>query len=565
MASSKKFIGVISITLTLLFPCIAFTQTVPAGSLLDEQLQLNSLLADSLSPALINRPVSLDIYRTVIENNQNLSGWWSRDLSPKPLFSKQGVRIGLLPIELQQTYNSRIPYGENNGAAWYGRGSNIEFKGGLYFSSNYLSLNLNPQIIYQENIDFRTPRFIPRDGEGEIRYVAEGIGAALDAPFRFGPDPFTTFDLGNSSVRVHNNNLETGLSTEPLWWGPAVRYPLVFSNNAPGIPHFFLASQGPLTIPYVGDVQFKWIMGYPQDSEYFDGSSNNITRFTNAINFSYSPVFFKNLTVGLSRVYHMIETGGFSLDNVTLIFKPGAKQDFTAQNQGGNIAEDRNQLVSLYAHLRLPEARAEIYAEFLREDRSYDARDFVNQPHHNSAYMVGFQKISDLPWIDFLKTNFEFSNLTTTQLNQVRFQTYIYTHSKIRQGHTNRGQILGSAIGPGSNSQFLSFDAYKGNYKFGVFAQRWVDNDNFHFERGSKSLTPSAEFGDYFRHRVNLNLGVNFFYGPGPVYLNGRLNWIKAYNYGRFDYGEFDGVTIRNYEHKDLTNIQFQIGLTYIF
>ena len=494
-----------------------------------------------------------------------MPGWWNRDLSPKPLFSEKGVRIGLLPIQIQQTYNSRIPYGENNGAAWYGRGSNVDLNGGLYISSNYLTLNVNPQIVYQENSDFQRPRFIPRDSNGEIRYVAEGIGAALDAPFRFGPDPFTTFDLGNSSIRFHNNNLETGLSSEPLWWGPAVRYPLVFSNNAPGIPHFFLASRAPLTIPYFGDIQFRWILGYPQDSEYFDGSRSDFTRFTNAINLAYSPVFFKNLTIGMSRVYHMLEAGGFSLDNVTLIFKPGTKQDAVNPNLGGDITQDRNQLVSLYAHLRLPEARAEIYTEFYREDRSYDIRDFVNQPHHNSAYTVGFQKISNLPWIDFLKTNFEFSNLTSTQLNQVRPQAYLYTHSKITQGHTNRGQILGAAIGPGSNSQFLSFDAYKNNFKFGVFAQRWVDNDNFHLAQGSKTITPSQEFGDYFRHRVNMNFGFNFFYGPGPIYLNGRLIWTKAYNYGRFDYGEFDGISIRNYEHRDLVNIQFQVSITYTF
>lgn len=565
MTSSKKFFGVICITLILIFPCISYAQTVPVGSLLDEQLQLNSLLTDSITPALINRPVSLNRYRALIESNQNNNSWWSRDLSPKPYLLKQGVEIGLLPFELQQTYNSRIPYGENNGAAWYGRGSNLEFKGGLYFSSNYLTLNVNPQIVYQENQDFLTPRFIPTDSQGNIRYVAEGIGAALDAPFRFGPDSFTTVDPGNSSIRVHINNFETGLSTEPLWWGPSVRYPLVFSNNAPGIPHFFLASQAPIAIPYFGNVQFKWIMGYPQDSEYYDGPQNDITRFTNAINLAYSLPFFKNLTVGLARVYHIIEIGGFSLNNATLVFRPGAKQDFVDSDQGGNIAQDKNQLVSFYGHIKLPGANAEIYAEFVREDRSYNLRDFKNQPHHNSAYTFGFQKISQLPWIDFLKTNVEITNLTTSQLNQVRPQNYIYTHSKIRQGHTNQGQILGAAIGPGSNSQFLSFDAYKGNYKFGIFAQRWVDNDNFHFDRGSRSISPSEEFGDYFRHRVNLNLGLDFLYGPGPFYLNGKLMWTKAYNYGRFDYGEFSGVTIRNYEHKDLVNIQFQIGLTYIF
>lgn len=564
MTTSKKFIGVICIIFTILLPCKSYTQSISVGSLLDEQLQLNVLLADSLTPSIINRPIPLETYRSLIRQN-NDDGWWSRDLTANPLFSEYGVSIGLLPTQIQQTYNSAIPNGDNNGAAWYGRGSNVEFKSGLYFRSKYLAVNVNPHIIYQENVDFLRPRFIPGDSDGNVRYIAEGIGAVLDTPFRFGPDPYTTIDPGNSSIRLRYKKLETGLSTEPLWWGPAVRYPLVFSNNAAGFPHFFLASREPFHIPYFGDVQFKWMMGYPQESKYYDGVGEGETRFTTAVNIAYSPVFFKNLTIGVTRLYHLYETGGFNFSNITLLFQPGTKQDFVSAGQGINTSTDQNQIISLYAHLQLPEANAEIYGEFLRDDRSYDSRDFVNQPHHNSGYTFGFQKISYLPWIDFIKTNLEFTNLTTSQLNQVRPQTYIYTHSKIRQGHTNQGQILGAAIGPGSNSQYLSIDAYKDDFKLGVFAQRWVDNNNFHFERGSRSVSPSHDFGDYFRHRVNLNFGVNFLYGPGPVYLNSRLTWTKAFNYGRFDYGEFDGVTIRDYDHFDIINYQFQVGLTYIF
>src|SRR5690625_350462 len=126
-----------------------------------------------------------------------------------------------------------------------------------------------------------------------------------------------------------------------------------------------------------------------------------------------------------------------------------------------------------------------------------------------------------------------------------------YTHSRIRQGHTNRGQILGAAIGPGSNSQFLALDAYKDEYKFGLFAHRLVDNDNFHFEKGSSSLSPSRDFGDYFRHRVDLTLGINFIYSPGPFLLIATIVWTKAYIFVRFYYCMFVGDTIQNYDRLD--------------
>lgn len=563
MSSLKKCIGVFFTILILLFPYQAIAQTIPVGSLLDEQATLRILLSDSVTVGSVSRPLSANAYHSLLKNTDQ-SKWWNRSLLSRKVGLENVFEAGMLPTFIQNTVNSKFPYGENNGAAWYGRGSNTEFMGGFYLTSKFLTVNLYPHIIYQENLDFRYPRFIFRDENGNIRYVAEGIQAQLDAPFRFGPDPFTTIDPGNSSIRLHYKKIETGLSTEPLWWGPAVRYPLVFSNNAAGYPHFFLSSREPFHIPYFGDVQFNWISGYPQESKYYDGAGEGETRFTTAVNLAYSPIFFKNLTIGLTRVYHLYETDGFDFNNLTLLFQPGAKQDFVEPGQGISTVTDKNQLISLYVHLQLPEANAEIYGEFLRDDRSYDLRDFINQPLHNSGYTFGFQKISDLPGIDFIKTNLEFTNLTTSQLNQVRPQTYIYTHSKVSQGHTNQGQILGAAIGPGSNSQYLSFDAYKNDFKFGVFAQRWVDNDNLHFQKGSSSLSPSDEFGDYFRHRVNLNFGLNLLYGPGPFYLNGKFMWTKAFNYGRFDYGEFEGVNLRNYERKDLINVHFQIGITYI-
>lgn len=562
MQRFKKCIGVFLTVLILFFPFQAISQSIPVGSVLDEQAALQILLSDTLTVGAFNRPFSAISYRSLLSNTDQ-GKWWNRNLLNREVSLSNAVNMGMLPIFIQNTVNSKFPYGENNQAAWYGRGSNTEFMGGFYLTSEYLTINVYPHIIYQENLDYKHPRFIFHDDDGNIRYVAEGIQAVLDAPFRFGPDPFTTIDPGNSSIRLHYKKLETGISTEPLWWGPAVRYPLVFSNNAPGIPHFFLSSRKPVEIPYFGDIQFRWILGYPQESQYFDGGNQGVTRFLNGINIGYRPSLYKNLTIGVSRVYHMNENDGFDFRNVTVMFDPTQISN-SSNDPEQTIEQDRNQMISIYAHLTLTEANAEIYAELFREDFSYNFRDFINLPHHNSAWLFGFQKISYLPWVDFLKTNVEFTNLTQSAIEQVRPQ-FIYIHSEIRQGHTNKGQILGAAIGPGSNSQYVSIDAYKDDYKVGLFAQRWVDNNNFHFQRGSADLAPSDEFGDYFRHRVNLNFGLNFLYGPGPFYLNGKFMWTKAFNYGRFNYGEFEGVNVRNYEHNDLINVQFQVGISYIF
>lgn len=534
-------------------------QTIPVGSLQDEQLQLESLLQDSIAIYPINRPSLSSTYHQTYLNRSSSNKWWERPLGLNEYTLTDHIDIGIQPFSIQNTINTRLPYGENNGAAWYGRGNNTELKGGFYLKSRYATLNVQPHIIYQQNKDFLRPGFIPGDGQGNIRYVAEGIWQFIDAPFRFGPDPYNTFDWGNSSFRLHHGKFEAGVSSEALWWGGMARYPLLMSNNAPGIPHAFVGSREAIHIPYAGSFQFKWIFGYPQKSGYYDGEGAGNTRITNAINIKYQPKLFDNITLGFTRLIHSYQNNGFQFSDVTDIVNP-----FQSGNQA-NLAgiDQRNQMASMYVHMLFPEANAEIFGEFLREDFSFDSRDFINEPHHNSGYAFGFQKISHVPYVDFVKTHLEFTNLTTSQLKQVRPQTYIYSHTTVRQGHTSRGQIMGAAIGPGSNSQYLGIDGYKNNFKLGFFVQRLVDNDNFHFQFGDASLSPS-NFGDYFRHRVDLNVGLNFLYGPGPFYINSRLAWTKAYNYGRFDLNNLDETTIQNFERNDRINLQFQIGITYV-
>lgn len=560
-----RFILCLFLILAFLLPKQVFSQAIPIGSLQDEQLKLHILLSDSLSFSAVNLPFSSLQYREFARQTNPASGWWSRPLENRETELAGSFRLGVQPAFIQNTMNSRFPQGENNQAAWYGRGMNTEFTAGLYLRSDYLSIQFHPHIIYQQNQDFLEPRYLLRDDEGNVRYAAEAIGALYDAPFRFGPDAYTTFDWGNSSIRLHYNNAEIGISSEPLWWGPAVRYPLAMSNNAAGIYHVFAGTRNPFNIPYVGNLQFRWVLGYPKESDYYEGAGAGETRFLNAVNLAFSPAFFKNLTVGITRIYHLYEDDGFDFRNVTLIFNPFRQTRLVDSQGNAEERQDRNQMASVYAHILFPEANAEIYGEFYKEDHNWDTRDFLNQPQHNGAWMVGFQKIFYAGWIDFIKTNLELTSLSITQLSQVRHQTYIYTHSRIRQGHTNRGEVLGAAIGPGSNSQFLSVDAYKDDFKAGLFIQRVADNENFHLRTNSADSTPSDNFGDYFRHRINLNIGANFLYGPGPYYLTYGLKWTKAYNYGRFDYGDLLGVNVTNYERNDRINVQFQLGIRYVF
>src|SRR5690625_5072133 len=73
------------------------------------------------------------------------------------------------------------------------------------------------------------------------------------------------------------------------------------------------------------------------------------------------------------------------------------------------------------------------------------------EPRHNSGYALGVIKLVEAPLADFYKLHVEFTNMTPGFIQEVRPQNYYYTNEEIRQGHTNRGHLLGAAIGPGSN------------------------------------------------------------------------------------------------------------------
>jgi len=541
----------------LFLPKLILAQGLAINSIQDEQLRLLFLLQNEPLPAPINRPYNYIQYNNLLNNDKE---WWSRSLTGNSIKLSEKTQIGLHPLYLQNTYNSLLPIGENNQAAWYGSGHNPELMTGFWFASNFVTFSIYPHLIWQQNKDFLSPRFVPSD-----RYVIEGIAGVIDAPYRFGSDSYWTIDWGYSSLRLHYGALETGLSSEPLWWGPSNRYPLMMSNNAPGIHHAFFGTRKPLLIPYLGQFQFRWIIGYPHESNYADHATAGETRFINALNGSWTPAFLPTLTIGATRSYQLYEADGFDWNNVTVMFDPFQKSKLTESARENWQRTARDQTATFYALLLIPGANAEIYGEFFREDHSYDLRDFLQQPHQNGGWSFGFQKIFFAQLADLYKVNLEFTNLTMTQIQQTRSQTYYYAHSLIRHGHTNRGHILGAAIGPGSNSQFLSIDGYRGDYKAGFFVQRVTENDNFHLLSNTIESTPNENFGDYFRHRVNLNLGLNFLYGPGPFYLTGSYVWTKAYNYGRFDYGRLQGINITNYEHKDLYNSQLQIGITYVF
>ncbi len=210
-----------------------------------------------------------------------------------------------------------------------------------------------------------------------------------------------------------------------------------------------------------------------------------------------------------------------------------------------------------------------MYGEYFREDSFYDYRDLFLEPDHDRAFTIGFQKVVETSgFFDLFNLNAEINSLVPSRVAEVRPQTFYYRHGRIRQGHTNEGQVLGAAIGPGSASQYFGVDGYFDKGKLGLFVQRVAQNDYFHFEfYDNPRFDDAGRSGpkDIYRHRVNLNIGLNADYKIGPLLLSGKLVWNENLNYGRFNYGELEGINFDTVDKNDITNIQFQLSARYYF
>jgi hypothetical protein len=120
-----------------------------------------------------------------------------------------------------------------------------------------------------------------------------------------------------------------------------------------------------------------------------------------------------------------------------------------------------NQLAEVFARFAPPGRGFEIYGEFGREDWVADVRDALLEPDHDAAYTVGFARAwvaADSQKITILRG--EVLNSRISHLKQGKDQSPWYIHVEQANGHTERGQVLGSAGAFGGGASNVAVDRY---------------------------------------------------------------------------------------------------------
>ncbi len=556
IAMRKKvrfFLGLPALLAVL--PCIG--QTLPVGiPLLEDawrQQQISGM--QSLATSFTIRPVdapSPGNYDSLFLSQ--IKGNWH-----KPRWSFAGGKgyARPLPVTLQQQYNSHHPYGWNDGSMIAAKGYQTRLSAGVFGQWGPLSLQLQPELVFAANPSFSQ---FPQSYSDSVWKAYYYILNRIDNPERYGNNQYFRLFPGQSSLKFRFKKMALGISTENLWWGPGIRNSIIMSNNAPGFAHITFNSTVPVKSP-IGTFEWQLVGGKlkssgilpPDTARKFDGQplyvpKPNDDRYLNGLVVTWQPKWTPGLFLGFTRVFYQYEDDlrhnfdGY-LPVIGTLFKGKAKNE---------DEKKRDQLLSVFFRLVLPGEQAEVYGEFARNDHAQNERDLLLEPEHARAYTIGLRKIFPTR----SKRQFEIlAEMTQTQTSStawLRAQEGWYTHYQVRHGYTNRGQVMGAGIGPGSNSQMIGLRWLNGIDRYGISLERIVRNNDFYYKAIGE---PRSDYGS---HWTDIAFTAYKNWSKNGFVYAAHLSYIRSLNY-QWNY------TSPSFRNRDVGNLQAGLSVSYLF
>lgn len=445
------------------------------------------------------------------------------------------ARFAWLAPDLTVIANSAVPFSENDGALWAGRGANYRATGGIAARWGGLRLLFVPELDVSTNADFVFNRdwmkfYVPSvpaarygDGFANPWYV---MPYSADLPWRFGRVPFGRLVPGQTGAWYQHGLFEFGATTENAWWGPGIRDALIMSDNAAGIPRLEFRSAHPVRTRN-GVFQWRWFSGALSESPYFDTNRSDDVRSLAAAVVTWRPPGHPTLTLGASRaVYGTVGSYAAAATHWLDIFRRSTgPAPASTSAPGGASARDsalapggRAQLASLFVQWVLPRDGFESYAEWGRQQSPRSLRDFLLTPSHSQAYTLGLQWRRPAPvTAATMRIQAEVTNLEQDPTYRDGPIGIWYTSRTVIQGYTQLGQPIGAAIGPGGSSQWLAVDRIAPQSSLGITFRRIRWNEDV------RSTHVFPTYLGYCNHDVSVLFGARGGHTLGGGYISGEV------------------------------------------
>ena len=270
---------------------------------------------------------------------------------------------------------------------------------------------------------------------------------------------------------------------------------------------------------------------------------------------SYSPSFIDDLSLGFIR-WAQVYSDLLRNDNWWLNGSPTYflvfKNLFRSNDKYVDYEKQTNQAAGVFMRWMWEDSKSEIYFEYYLNDSKQNLRDLILDTDHSRASTIGLQKIFKVKGSKLL-FNWEWTQMEQTASRLIRNATSWYAHNYVRDGFTNRGEVLGSSIGPGSNSHYISISKIKDDKIIGLGLEI-IDNDNDFFQRAFAS---AKDFRRYWKD-INLNLNYSKIYKDFQISSNFLYSRSLNYQWELDDFAE-------PYYHpgRDVNNFHWSLKFTY--
>ncbi|MEX2593907.1 MAG: capsule assembly Wzi family protein [Anditalea sp.] len=471
--------------------------------------------------------------------------------------------FALLPVRNTVSFNSKRPYGWGNSLMVPNVGWQNYITAGVNVKFHFLNVQLQPEFTLAQNKPYAGYPNDFNDRINQSRFAYWNVG---DFPERYGERGDVKIWWGQSKISLNLGSFETGLSTGNIWWGPGQFNALTFSNNAQGFPHLTLNTTRAAKT-FLGSFEGQVIVGrlensllepsqHPELNERYFRKFNGDWRYLNAMTVSYQPKWVPGLTVGFSRTFQQYsEKIEGSFREYMPIFDAFQKTEVGFDKDG----EGRDQQVSVFSRFLVPKAKAEIYFEYGRRDHAYNWREFVLNPDHARAYLIGFNKMIGLNKLNtYVQVRGEMLQQQESVNRYIRYDGLgggisWHTHYSSR-GFVNYGEALGVGIGTGSNIQTLEIAYVEGIKKYGLRLERLVNNQDFYY----RAFGTDPERKPW----VDLSLGILLDYQWNRLVMSSKLQLIHGKNYQ----WQLASQSSREFPMgKDLFNVTAEGHLIYLF
>jgi len=546
----------------LFFPILIIGQNINLNNDFNNQLIRYSVLANQIDTELsLNvKPLNFNSFSEFLEKQH------------KTILSNPSntIQIKTLGIDYFIEYNSHHPYNRNNGTMIPNRGYQHIISPGIFIKTGPLTIQFKPEHHFSENKEF--------DGfwEGhysEIWSKRYRLWNHIDMPERFGNTNHNKTTFGQSSIRLNWKGLSIGVSNENLWWGPSLRNSIMMSNHAEGFRHITFNTTKPIKT-FIGNFEWQVITGRLESSGFTPPrtdiehagtklyipkiNQNGRTddwRYLQGYIFSYSPKWIEGLSLGLIRwvqMYSALVEGKYWWMEGNPTYFPAFQNFFRKNDKYENYESQTNQAAGVFLKWIWKDSKAEIYAEFHHNDSKQNLRDLLLDADHSRAATIGIQKIFNINKDDFL-FNWEWTQMEQTGSRLIRNAGSWYEHTWVNDGYTNKGEVLGSAIGPGSNSHYFSINRIKNKELIGIGLEI-VDNDNDFYHEAFASAR------DYRRYWKDINLHLKYNKSFKHFNLSSNLVYIRSLNY-QWELDDF--ATPYYHPGRDVDNFHLSVKLTY--